>query len=542
MKRKSENKKFLSILVKYSIIFIILILGVIDGILTIFKKSFDSFTHYENKDPQILLTLFPAIITIVTISLTLPNEKISELSIFEFRKLRSKFNFSFIDMILITILLFSLHLVSSILKLHTTTLIIELSCIAYSIWFIVTELPILERNDKYIKKVFRNLNESENRKALLLENETPYKDPSLNKAIKSYLFKEGLKNTYFDLKVDDEKINSCTLSTLIDFNLEVVTDYSSNEASIYAMVDSPYLNLGNVAKQSFKTLSNILAFNPSFDLLNQYDNGNFKLLDFTSILFIRLQKLCSKYDYEVLFNEKFEVIFLNFQGNIIFNEQNYKTFKWKFLNQILTITILNKKYWFINDFIMYYSKNSIYKEENFFIIFYISLLFKNNLDGNFSFIQTPIQNPKEYTNEDLQIKKLLSDQLIKFLNRFNTKTVISFTKEFFDIIDYRFKDVVYVDIKKSIINSILEFIFYSNYNFSFDEEFADKIFNSISKENKELLEKVLYETWYRNNEFTNHNKNNNFATYFDLIDSYYGRNANDQAVEFFKELLNKEDN
>ena len=373
MNKKPKFKNKMIWLLKHSLVIIILIFSIIDYTC---KMCNCPLNYYQKNDPQMLLTLIPLAITVVSISLTLTSDKIENVSIFEFRNFRSKFYFTFQEMMIITLSLFILYFILIHFEIYISILLIEISSIIYSILFIIQELPLLERNDKYITKVIKYAYFNKESKTLNLYIDKKSNN-SLSIALTSFLLRNGLKNSFKKFKTSDNSKNKEILKDFMDINTNNLINlvyYSKTK------VFDRSINVENIINMSFSNIKDILTFSKDFDLIKIHEDNKHTSISFVSNALINLYTLCDYFGFNELFKNEFNVLFIafNFKKK---NGQEYEIYLDKIFNQIILQTVLNKKYWIINSLINYQKENSLYEEEIFFFIFYMSIIFKNN--GNF---------------------------------------------------------------------------------------------------------------------------------------------------------------
>ena len=188
MKKKNNSKNILFHIIfevlfslSFSVVFTIEMLG-------IFKCKFNEFPAID-----ILLILLPTIITVISISLSLTNEKILNLKRREFYKLLNGWHYNFLSMILIVIAIFILYTICRMTGARISVVVLEGIAIFYSIYFSCTEIPVLSQNSKKIIKIIR----SSYYKNTFIDYEFSRfeKQGILSIAIKQLVFENGIKCT-----------------------------------------------------------------------------------------------------------------------------------------------------------------------------------------------------------------------------------------------------------------------------------------------------------------------------------------------------------
>lgn len=538
MNKKYKRKIILIQLLKCSLLIAIFIFSIIDFAL---KLCNSPLNYYKDNDAQMLLVLLPFVITIVSISLTLTSDKIENISMFEFRNLRSKFYFSFTEMMIITLFLFTFYFTSIHLKLYISTLLIEISSIIYSFIFALQELPLLERNNKYITKVIRKYfshitNGSFNKLLFKTLN-----DSSLKIVLTSILFNNGLKNTYFKLKVNDSHSNKNILDTLMDLNETALMDSTSYSKTSLSNKDNSYfIDISLVIDKTFSNIKEILSFRDDFDLTIIYDDKKFQSYNYVANFIIKLRNLCSFYNFIDLFNNQFDGLFIELNRKLIDKkDEKYKTYKNKVINKIILRTVLYKDYWFANSLMNFQKKNSLFNDEIFYLIFYISVLFKCNLNGYFLLIEANSFDPKTFIEEDRSFKELLSSLLKEFLKNYSIINIFSFIPKISEYFRYEFKNEQYYGIIKSMFSCILGCIFYLDNKNSCTKDDIEKNIIQLNDQDKKLFSEALKEKWIKNRSFCFANGINNYCDFFNINVNFHVITPNDNVIDIFKELISE---
>lgn len=101
-------------------------------------------------------TLLPCIVTILSISLSVSNEKIYGAKLSEIKDLRSSFYFGFYRAILIACVAFACNIFLKLLGLGISLFFLEVIAFIYCVIFILQDVPVLARSDWKITKLLRN--------------------------------------------------------------------------------------------------------------------------------------------------------------------------------------------------------------------------------------------------------------------------------------------------------------------------------------------------------------------------------------------------
>ena len=540
MNKNEKLQNRLIKLLKSSFLIAILIFSIIDLIL---KLCNCPLKYYEDNDAQMLLVLLPFVITIVSISLTLTSDKIENISMFEFRKLRSKFYFSFREMMIITLLLFTFYFASIHLKLYISTLLIEISSIIYSFIFAMQELPLLERSKKYILKVIKKYFSSQTNGTFDKSKINFFKNSDLKIVLTSFLFNHGLKNAYFDLKVNDfhSNKNKNILDTLMSLNnISLMDSISCSKTSLASKDDSYFIDISKVIEKSFSNIKEVLSFENDFDLTIIYDDKEFQSYNYVVDIILKLKNLCNFYNFIDLFNNEFDILFISFNSELKDKkDEKYKVYKNKVINKIILRTVLYKDYWFASSLLNFQKKNSMFKDEIFYLIFYMSILFKCNLKGEFLLIENYGFNAKKVTDDDKLFKEFLSVLLKTFLEDYSIITIFSYIPKIAEYFRYEYNEEQYFEIIKDIFSCILGCIFYLDYKNDCSKDDIEKYINQLNKEDKKLFSEVLKEKWIKNGRFCYGKGYKSYCSYYNINKKPQVNEPNDDLIEIFKELISE---
>lgn len=181
----------IKVLLKYAI-FLILPLGYL------LLSNINIPEEISNEAAEIILVMLPMIFTIITIALSLPSEKIYGVSAMKFRRIRSGINISFLEMVLITVLLFALYTVFKIFNCLSLIWALDFIALFYSVWFVIQEIPILTHKNGCIIKIIKKAWSSNNANALAFGNNSIGAD--LNGIVQKIVLENGIVFAYNTLK------------------------------------------------------------------------------------------------------------------------------------------------------------------------------------------------------------------------------------------------------------------------------------------------------------------------------------------------------
>lgn len=282
MEKKKEKKKsdlrFVSIILPtiisslvclFLITLIVLEPLLIDPCKRLWFSSFDV--------SNIVVSLLPAIVTIISISLQIHDDSVFDVKIRKYQSIRTCIHFDLLQMVLISIAGFILQMISTILYRPFTSVVLAGVAGAYSLWFAISELPILMKNERTIIRILRGFL-VKNAKNLQFENEV------FDDAIKNYISTRGIKEAFYNLRS-----RSISDDALLFQLLNKQNDYlSACSEAVSCYKNNPYM-AGNCADLT-TILPNI--YNNISDLCNLNDEFNYSIYDKEGQSVYLLARLC----------------------------------------------------------------------------------------------------------------------------------------------------------------------------------------------------------------------------------------------------------
>ena len=343
MKKETTDKNFsnfaIKIIAKYGVFTIIPIVAIFSMNITLPEK-------YQIEAADIILVMLPMIFTIITISLSLPSEKIYGISITKFRRLRVGIYFSFLEMILITVLIFTLYTFFKIFNSITLIWALDFIAIVFAILFTIQEIPILVHNNKFIINVVKKAWMSKNKKSM--EYGTSAIRTDLHTVIQNIVLQNGIVSTYNALK-NEESEDSATLNELLSINNEYFFECADNVEFFSEGIINSYkgINILNAIEISFSNIEDIFNFKDTFNVIKIYNDYQ-HYYQVTRLIF-NLQEITSKLNLKTKFKDKLKQL-----TTLLFNRINYfnpenreKKFIYSILNSMLTISTSNDALWAI---------------------------------------------------------------------------------------------------------------------------------------------------------------------------------------------------
>ena len=195
------NKKkshLLSYLFDLLMLFILLVFILLD--LLLFKKEiYDYDSNFFNLS-SVVVTLVPCIITVISISLSINNEKIYGATLNEINELRGSFYFTFFHMILITCGIVGTYSLLYALNARIGIYCLEFISLIYSIIFSVQVVPLMTRSKWLIKRILKINYLRLSRNNLVFEKES---SKIFNTLITNIILTEGICTAFYLLNTED---------------------------------------------------------------------------------------------------------------------------------------------------------------------------------------------------------------------------------------------------------------------------------------------------------------------------------------------------
>lgn len=326
-----EIKSFLKLYWVEIVVFLFAVLSFV------FSVSINQKLSIEfNMSSEIILILLPTILTILSIVLSLPNELVCGIDMNAFRKLAKKRHYNFLEMLIISIIIFILYSVASILEMVFPIWILSAISIFYTLTFLIQEIPLLLKNKRYIIKIVTQGYKKEKT------------NDDLKEAIQYLLMKEGMKYVFINLKLEDNAYNKILIEFLLSLQNDFLWKYLENVSEDLKSYNTEYkqINIIEALEKLMGSIEDIINLNSEMNILEIYDSEEHfyhvtrSLFSIHRVLsFFKLENKQNKFAY--IFNE----IFMNIS---VHNEKpRVKRFYYKILNAMLINTLSDGELWFI---------------------------------------------------------------------------------------------------------------------------------------------------------------------------------------------------
>lgn len=516
-------KKILVNISRYLLFLIPLIGLVISFFVTIPEK-------YNTPVADAIISMLPMIFTIITIALSLPSETIYGIPAITFRKIRKDWHFTFVEMIMVTIAIFSLYTVFTILGNSLVVWCLDFVSIVYSVLFVIQEMPILLSNDNKLLKIVKNCWENDGAKILTYGNASKGKD--LYYVIQFLALNFGVKETYQSLKSKDDKPSSN--SALLDFLLTANNDFmfecadkkdylSSNHCSQFNNVD--ILKAINI---SLDSLQDSLSFGDDFNVVEIYGDAK-HYYQLTRLVF-SLKKITDAFNLNEKFDDGLKSLlrFIPWNGK---REESVHRFQSEFLNAMVTCTISSKEFWFIKDlrdseFYGIYTSDTAKPYVVFLSMYYFYLLrinrkvpqeLKDSIESFFSEESRGLNSNGENWYDVLRYIFEFSqfNDLVRMLPKllFYVGDDDLFGKWYSAPFTNSWSSLDGVLDKAFVINCWFALLINSERSYEFDESVFSETINSLSKDEQRLFAYQMNQNWFEDNSFKG---NEMFCNYFEI--------------------------
>ncbi len=184
--------------------------------------------------------LLPLIATIVTIALSLQGEEIYGISSYNFRRLMTGFKFTILEMVLIIIFILSLNAFGMISNNKNLIIYLNVISLFYSVVFIIQEILILIRYDKYLMFVIKKFYINHPDEGIKYGKDS--KSSDCDKVFEYLILNKGINRTYICLKTKSKSENLKLLAKLLDISNKHLTNLISNKEFILKSNNIEYID------------------------------------------------------------------------------------------------------------------------------------------------------------------------------------------------------------------------------------------------------------------------------------------------------------
>ncbi|HHX67352.1 MAG TPA: hypothetical protein GX708_04760 [Gallicola sp.] len=321
----------------------------------IFNDYFEKMFCLKDKlFKDTIFTLMPLVMTILSITLSMPKALIYGVEAATFRKLRKDKTYDYLSMLIITIVIFVLFTISYYLSFRAVILMLYIIAVIYSIIFINQEIPILMQNNKRIKKIIKN---SVHKNGKEISYTELLNDVTMRNVLQNLLLTEGIISAYTLLKTKDEKRNRIYFEKILDMQNDYLSNCVVNHIDNYALLGNKYKNIeiSQAIDMCFRNINDIIEMKQDFNILEIYaddlkDEGEEAKETYPiakSLLALHEILLRLKLDRKL--KKEFAIIMEKIFFKLKFENIGKKAekFLYNILNTIVKRTLSDNKIWFI---------------------------------------------------------------------------------------------------------------------------------------------------------------------------------------------------
>ena len=320
----------------------------IDGVLLLLLLAFIFSEAYNrislelryNVITDVIVSLVPAVITIISIPLQMQTKPIRGVLIKDFNKLRKGVYFDLLHMCIIFIGIFLFETIILLLNFRLCLLLLDFISLLYSTLFLIQEIPLLMRNEKLLDRVLN--------KHLLSDDKE--KNQSIQDTFSKCMYhtvgNTYIKNIYEKWKTNKDEKNKMLLYELINYEYDYLSKLRDNIIinKVKKEVDEFDIPINKFLDICYENISSLLDLDDNFNILliGENNEGLYYLVRLTLLLYEITIKL-----------ELYDKNHINFEN--IVQQLHIKTYgkdrKYLLCNQYLLLTSIatlrNGETWFV---------------------------------------------------------------------------------------------------------------------------------------------------------------------------------------------------
>ena len=258
MKEKNNSVKFKEDKCFWSTTILFILVFILSSIFSVFDKIFNIIPWNENISDtigvavQIITAISSLVVSVIGISISLQNDEYFGIKISKLYMLRVEKHFSILQIIVISIILCVVNLFYYMIDLYVAAITVSVISVAFAIIVACVEVPVMSKDEKAMIKILKNN---------LLFNHYNKKESSkeLKDAVKYLLCHKNLKDTFNELKSDDEEYNKALFFKLLEFQQDIAFNLNriTTEQDLYE-------TSGSLLENVFDVLLNVFDFDDVF--------------------------------------------------------------------------------------------------------------------------------------------------------------------------------------------------------------------------------------------------------------------------------------
>ena len=299
----------------------------------IIKKYFENYNDLIQIS-SVVITLLPAIITILSISLSISKEKIYGVTLNEINSLRGPFYFNFFHVALIMCCIVGVYSFLSVFSLTISIYLLEFISLAYSIYFVIQEIPILIHSNKRISYILKKYYLKHPNQGLFQEN----KKDIFNTILMNIIMTEGIETAYNILFYKSVSSHDL-LNYLLELQNNFLWNYEDNVTNDKTILIESYhdINVIDFIEKGYENINEVCRNSNKYSIEQKY------YYQVTRAIYV-LHRLCSNFGLNVKENKGLECIIYNaiFSKNI-----NNDSILLSTAITMITSTLNDGEIWFI---------------------------------------------------------------------------------------------------------------------------------------------------------------------------------------------------
>ena len=495
---------------------------------------------------DIVTVLLPCVITIISISFSISDNKIFGISLNEFKRLRNKKKyFNFQQMIYFIIFSFFFYALARSLKLQLNIILIDVVSIIYSLKFIHQDIPLIENDEnKLIDEVLEMFKERTDSTYVINKDEGNIEE-DLIKALGYIITSNGIELVLKKLEQTlDKKELTCALNTLLLINIDYLDSLIKEKEFLSLLVENGKLK--TIIEISFKNINYLINGDKieSYCNLNHKEYGRINYSIYNIIY--DLHKICEYKELGIFEDDFFKIIdkldenqTLNYINKKYCKNSDIYLFKYLFLNNLIFKSIKDSKDFYFLNLVRYKEDNIpfIITEDAEFV-FYLAIVLTSIENLNSSSKNDYIKNIGSFLNCSFVYgyKKI---NFYKYLNNLVMITPQINIINLLPIMLKLFKEIYSEEVNYPYycfcINAWFELIILKfNYFNCFKAEEFDVMLEELNDSDKFILAKTLNDNWIRDLS----DKNELKLKFINNIDAKTDKLAKSISNKFIKYLNN----
>lgn len=508
---------------------------------------------------DIIITLLPLVFTIITLSLSLPSEKIYGTTFSTIRKIRKDKHFKFSEMLGINIVIFILLTVFLAMKFVIEIWALDIISVIYCCLFLKQELPLIIKDNKKIKLMIKKSGYFDKNFDFFDYDGLTSEGSEVLGIMKNIVLIDGIVSAYNSFKTKNKIINSALIDNLLSLQNAYLQKCVENIDFLLSISSMEYdgIQLLAAVEMSFRNILDCIEFNKDFNYFEIAGEVN-SLYQITQSLHY-LKKLTNAMKLDLKFNTLLRDFLIVIGTKLRMNNatKKQKNFLYEILNTLIIQTISRNEFWFLMSLRdTYFESRFSYDDElSYFFFVCIYIYYLCEID------KTVHKELKEQLKQFIleQCKGSNSDKddnIISIFNFFqeycNFKEMAYLIVDLIDIFKSRGKNNIWY--RPPYVNSwssengsfdmtlvfncwLITLCSLCNYQ-NFDFEYLKNIFNQLERDNIKIYECVS-EDWIENGNFVISKRATSFLNFYKSKNHVYINLINKDFCTNFARYLNE---